>query len=207
MESIVGLHAEPNTRVKSQHLFKLQRSHRLNWGLTRDNFAYQLGRSPTAPCKFGMGNLPVFKPFLQYPSRWDGVIGFISVCNSCHQSTLVSNVSKPPSLLCGQMILADPTRISMVIHHFHDLDCRYPVGIYSSIFPLWDGIVGRFKYQPVRMNQIYCILTPSITYKLVPSIRSGCRHHCQCSGILQNRKAHFDSARHTITVSSTEFPI
>ena len=106
-----------------------------------------------------------------------------------------------------QMILVNPTRMSVVIHHFHDLDCRYPVCIDSSVFPLGDRIVARLKNQPVWMNQIHCILTPSITYKLVSSIRSGCRHHRQCWSILKNRKAHFDSARHTITVRFPEFPI
>ena len=95
----------------------------------------------------------------------------------------------------------------MVICHFHNFDCGYLVGIDSSVFPLGDRIVARLKNQPVWMDQIHCILTPPITYKLVSSIWSGCRHHRQCWSVLKNRKAHFDSARHTITVSSTEFPI
>ena len=76
------------------------------------------------------------------------------------------------------MVFANRMSLSMVINYFHDLDRGYLVSIDSSVFPLWNRIVGRFKNQPVWMNQIYCILAPSNTYKLVPSIRFGRWYNC-----------------------------
>ena len=37
--------------------------------------------------------------------------------------------------------------------------CVYPARIQGTIFPCWQGIIGRFKYQPQRMLQVSTPLT------------------------------------------------
>ena len=75
------------------------------------------------------------------------------------------------------------------------------------IFGLRNRVVVWLENQPVGMNQIHCILSLSVTHKLVSSVRSGCRHHRQCPSVLQYCEAHFDGARNTVTISPSEFLI